>query len=311
MIRIDGEIEIDKVSNIIKMFKIVCPDVNIDKVYSININGVNKLLVVNNQSFYIINLAYDVFSSVDKFRIDDNEDVSYISFHGSNLICEDGMYYTFDNDVYAENEDDVLADDECHIESSFAVVLDDEDYFDGINFYNSELRYLEFNKEKMISMFNSYLYYYNKDGVDRLSQAFFKLPDCIELMHMVGPDQVGCKENYYLSRFDCHKKFYKLALIKTYGLLNYFKNNPDHFEAYFDKLVFDENGNTKLFSLLKSCVYKDDEMKLLLSQMGFGSGIDQRFIDLYNKESNDYKLCVGIYDVYRKYMSDLIIKKLK
>ena len=105
---------------------------------------------------------------------------------------------------------------------------------------------------------------------------------------------------------------YKLALLKTYGLFNYFKNvDRVEFAAYFDRLVFDENGKVKLLSLLFSNVYSDEDMEKLVKENGFGMEIDQKLIDLYNRDGSNYKLCLDVLDAYLKYTSDVMVKRLK
>ena len=146
--------------NVIRMFKVCLPGISIVHAYTMYVDGIKKFLIRDNDYFYVINIEDGLFSSYDKFKVNENNIVDYLSIHGKNIMLKDGVAYTFNNDVLPcgefDDEDGYFDDYVGYVEKS-VTIIESEDVYTGFASYNASICFLEYNFDKETALFSKYL----------------------------------------------------------------------------------------------------------------------------------------------------------
>lgn len=279
--------------NSIRMLKLMVPKIVVKDKFVMMDSSVKKYLIVGEKGYYIINLLDNCFSSVDIFNVDDNGIINYLRFHGSDLILDNGVAYSYNNKVLETNEEDIDEDDYYKnymgcVKSSLALssIPVVETSFSS---YNALINYLsyDFNGEK--SLFCRYLYNARFDGTDRISESYCKMPFHINVVSLKTDDINKDDKEYFLTQWNRNDRFYGLALTKIVPFMSYLEGEiKDDFEFYYDRPIFDEQGKFNIWNHLRSHVYDEEDMKRLLSKNGLDWQIPSELIDLYNGDTENY-----------------------
>ena len=296
-------------NNCLRMLKLIVPKVSIKDVFILMDNDIKKYLVVGSKGYYIINLWDRCFDSVDIFNVDDNGFINYLRFHDTNIILDDGVVYTFNNKVLNDDmdEDDYYQNYVGCVKSSITVSsipLVESSFVT----YNALINYLEYDFEGSKSLFCRYLYNANFNGFDKITEAYCKMPFHINVLSLKSEDVNKEDKEYFLTHWNNNDKYYGFALMKIIPFMACLDGEiKDSFEFYYDKPVFDEEGNFNFWNHLRSRVYDENDIKRLLLKEGFNLQIPKELIEMYNGENEDF--------IYAKNVASLladkgIIKKL-
>jgi len=292
-----------KLNDILRMFKVIFPTVNIEEIYNLNI-GLKKYLVVDGNKFYIINTPTGDFHSVDVFQVDENDKINYVSFHNSNLMYQDDVAFTYYNDMTPVEDFDYYNSKIGKVTNS-VTILETDEY--GDSNYDAIIFNLSYNLDKAISMKRMFLYKTGYTGKNIIKSYHCTRPFYIGIDNL----KTGKSKEFFLTEWNRDMKYYGLVLLKFVGIMDYIdERQMDRFEYYFDKPLFGNNEQLNFKNMLVSDMYDDECINKIIEENGFSVQIPQEIIDLYNGNSKEYLYCSKVLELYRNYNGSKLCKKL-
>ena len=304
----------DEILNrIIRMVSVMEHGLYLDEKYKLVCDGEERYLLIEKNCFMIVNIEDNSFSSLDVFAVDEYGHIVLMMFHNSNLAINNGQVYMFDNKYLEKGfEDDDEYDD---LRAAFEYYQDDNEYplLNSLSLleiepvqkkyahYNALLLYIQSNIDTKVRLHTFSFYNSKFDGKDLINEGYFKEPNYIKLVSLAHGLSIVDDKDYYLAEWDKGMPYYDLALMKTVGLFDYlFTKFKNSFAFYYNKPVFDKDGNVLLKNLLTSGMFDMGDIDKKLYVRGLSRDVPKELIDLFNKEDDNYKLCEAILNEYVK-----------
>jgi len=251
-----------------------------DDLYEINVDGERKYLVVNGNSFYVVDLIW----GIDKFSVVDGS-IVYYSCSKTNVALKGGAIYQYDGD-------DRIVDSLSLVPYQGETIK--------YRSVNAAINHIHYDYENMLKYVLFYYYFANFDGKDKIAESYLSEPYFVRIGSLEDKSNV---KDYYLTHWYDEEKCYNLGLLKTVGLFNYLSRDyAGEIDVYYDRLV-KCNGDVMLKQLLFAEQFNPDDIDNIILDRGFDGHVSPLLIDCFNREDNTFRIYQEIYKEYLKMVS--------